>query len=159
MNPTVARALERNLAALKQKTKTPIAPLGWGVDLSCITDCDARFSTVDPFSEIGIAQACVRRLITPLGTLIGAPDYGFDLAGLLNRGLTPAELSGIAIQVQNQCELDERVRTCAVRLEFTGNPTQPELTVRLTITPESSANAFQFVFALTTETVRVLESP
>jgi hypothetical protein len=160
MNPTVQAALARNLAQLQRVRKDPVAPFGYGVDLSCITDCDSRFSTVDPFSAIGIGQACARRLLTPVGSLLGSPDYGYDLAGLLNRGVTPGVLSTLAMQVQNQCELDDRVQRCAVRLTLTGTAIQPELTVRLTITPEDyNVGTFRFVFALSADTISILESP
>ena len=152
MNSTVQAALDQQLATLTREVDAPVAPLGYGTDLSCVTDLTEDLAEVDPNSVQGIAEALIRRLITPRGALPDDPDYGYDLRGLLNRGTTLAELRNASGQARSEVRKDDRVRDADVAASFTlGNST---LNVTIAVTPADPAlDAFSFTFALTDTSV------
>jgi hypothetical protein len=152
MNATVKASLDAQLAALVREVDAPVAPLGYGTDLSCITDLTEDLAEVDANSVQAIAEALIRRLTTPRGGLPDDPDYGYDLRGMLNRGVTLAELRTVTGQARSECRKDDRVRDVDVSASFTlGNST---LSVAIAVTPADPAvDDFSFTFALTDSSV------
>lgn len=146
--PTVQRALDADLLTMERVEDVPTPPLAYGRDLSCVTDCTADFAEVDPNSPLGIAQAVLRRWITPRGGLIDDADYGCNVRGNLNRGTTRQELLSLETRCINEAMKDERVATIDVAV--TMNAQLTEITIRGAITPaDADVRPFQFVFAVT----------
>lgn len=122
MNATVATALATDLATLATEldVRADAAPLGYGRDLWCVTDLTATMDTIAPDSRLAIAQAVVRRWITPRGALLDDPDYGYDVRGKLNRGLTQVELRSLGSLMRLEARKDDRVSDAAVTVSFDG---------------------------------------
>lgn len=155
MSTIVKDSIAAQIATLTAEVDAPTEPFGYGTDLSCVTDLDPDLAEVDPASTTAIAQALLRRLITPRGSLPDDPDYGYDLRGLLNRGVTANDLRSITSQARNECRKDDRVTDVDIDATFTLGASQ--LDVSITVTPADPAtDTFSFTFAIT-DTDAVLE--
>lgn len=120
----------------------------FGTCMACTTDLlgGAMVS-----GRTAIAQAIVRRLITPRGRLIGYPNYGFDLVRFLNDDIDAAGLARIRAGVEAECKKDERVLDCSaiVTLSVVG-----VMLVDITLT--DAEGPFQLVLAVSEVTVSIL---
>jgi hypothetical protein len=153
MNPTVSAALEVQIAELTASGRVaavPQAPLLWGSDLSCVSDCDASFSELPANSPLIVAQAVTRRFLTPRGGLLDDQDYGLDLRGYCNRGVTQLDLRTLQTRCVAEALKDERVSSCTIDVSTTG---ANSLSVKARITPADPGFApFTFVLAVDSET-------
>lgn len=147
MNATMQTAIDASIARLSRRMKAPSPPLGWGVDLSCITDIDDRASEVRSDSPTAIGQAVARRLITPRGMISSDLAYGFDVRGLLNRGVPAGELAQLSSDIAAEARKDERVSSidCVCSYDFQTRA----LRVQLRISPVGALSDFDFVFSVT----------
>ena len=146
MNDTLATAIAAGLADLTRLRDAPTDPLGYGTDLACITDIDPRMASVS--STAALFQALVRRLDCPRGGLVDDRDYGFDLRGAMNRGLTRANLVGISSAVRAELEKDDRVESVSVTSTISSDGT--ELTVTARVRPyDESAGPFTLIVGVT----------
>jgi hypothetical protein len=153
MNDTVQAALDREIAKLTKVQDPAAPPLGYGRDLSCVTDCDWKFSEVDPMSPLGVGQALLRRLITVRGTLDDDVDYGLDVRGYLNRGTTAADLRSLASRIEGECEKDDRVLTVEATVV---TPSMRTLRIGLRVGLQSpEGRSFDLVFSVTDATVLI----
>jgi hypothetical protein len=119
VNETIRAAIAAELATLtKRVADVPAAPLGYGTDLSCVTDVTADAAEVDPMSRQAVAEAITRRLTTPRGGLIDDPDYGFDVRTFCNRGTTPTELRAIGDQCRTEALKDDRVNDATITADY-----------------------------------------
>jgi len=119
MNPIVADALARMLAELPAAPSPAPGSLGYGRDLSCVTDCDDDFAEIGPDEPRIIIQSITRRLITPRGTNPDDADYGFDLHGLLHKALTPSELRQLQSQALGEVNKETRIDPSRTTLRLT----------------------------------------
>lgn len=85
----------------------PATPIDYGRDLSCTFDLDIAMAEVTGLTAL--AQALLRRLMTPRGTLIGDPDYGYDLLGEIDDDLDPQDIAAVATNVDAEFLKDQRV--------------------------------------------------
>src|SRR5690606_10078705 len=74
---------------------------------------DIDFSLSKVSGRQAHAQALLRRLTTPRGSLIAAPTYGYDVTELVG-GTTPAHI--VEQRVREQCLLDERTEDVVVQV-------------------------------------------
>jgi hypothetical protein len=81
----------------------------FGADVSTFLNGDLDPSFASITGQYAVAEACVRRLGTPRGSLVDDADFGYDLRLVLNRGLQPGEVYTIAENVRAECLKDERV--------------------------------------------------
>lgn len=148
MNAVVADAIAEELALLTREVATPVAPFGYGADISCTTDLEESMPDVDDPKTI-LAQALVRRLDCPRGALPDDPDYGIDLRSALNRGLTQAEVRSIEGSIRSELTKDDRVDTVGVTV--TPSPTGESLAIALQVRPRDATvgGPFALVLALT----------
>src|SRR5262249_13556353 len=79
----------------------------FATDLDCSDDLNPLGTTVS--GPLCLAQAIQRRLSTPRGMVIDAPNYGRDLREYLSRGMTAAELEAIPGDVRAEVLKDERI--------------------------------------------------
>ena len=108
----------------------------YGSDLSCVDDLDASMVELDGVADgpLVVAQAVYRRITTPRGMVIDAPDYGVDVAALLHRGLTRAELLGVAGTVRKEILKDDRVAAVdVVPSHSSSDPAAVDLVIRGTL--------------------------
>lgn len=82
-------------------------PLGYGIDLSCVSDLTSDMQQVS--GRIALAQACARRLQTPRGGLIDDPNYGFDVVGEIDDDMSTADIARLGAQIDAELRKDERV--------------------------------------------------
>lgn len=94
----------------------PVFP-DFGHDLACLTDEDAAQSEVSGL--VNLAHALVRRLQTPLGTLIGDPNYGYDIIGEIDDDVSTGDIALICANVDREFPKDERVTSSTTTGVFT----------------------------------------
>lgn len=142
-------------AQLQRLVPVPVAPFGYGVDLSCVSDLTPTMAEVDAFSPLGVAQACARRLQTQRGTLADDLAYGLDVRGMLNTGVTASELRDMQGQIRSELLKDDRIADLAASVSM---PSTNALTVQIRITPaDPNASSFSFTLAVTSAQV-ILEA-
>ena len=153
MNDTVESAIDREIALLTRVQDPAVPPLGYGVDLSCVTDCTPMLAEVDPFSFVAVGEALLRRLITVRGSVDDDKDYGLDLRSYLNRGVSESELRKLAGRVEGECRKDDRVVAVEATVAVEGRRT---LRVSLVVTPEVAyGQTFNLVFSVTDSQVLI----
>lgn len=156
MNSTVSAALAEAKVGLLRLVDPPVEPFGYGIDLSCVLDVTEDLAEVDPRSPLAIAEASIRRLITPRGGCPGDQDYGFDLRGQLNKGVTTLGLRMLAGQSRSEINKDDRVEDSTVQVTY-DSVAGPALRVVVTILPaDVDLGEFSFTFSVT-DTTAVLE--
>lgn len=116
--------------------------IDFGTDLDCEDDLNPLGSMVS--GPLCLAQALVRRLSTPRGMVIDAPNYGRDLREYLHRGLTPDDVEAIPGEVRGELLKDERIEEVdvlatmpavdALRLEITCQTAEGPLSLELNVT-------------------------
>jgi hypothetical protein len=101
----------------------------YGLDISTFPDLDVRGT---PISDVRtVVECCLRRLMTPNGSLPYDTDFGYDLRDLLHEDLTEADLRRHETRVALELEKDERVLSAEASMSF--DPTRPfVLLVRIT---------------------------
>lgn len=100
----------------------------FGDDVSTFPDLDVTGNTITGVRVI--AEACLRRLMTPEGSLSYDPDYGYDLSELLNEDLEDRELRRHAARAELELEKDERILNA--RVELTLDASTHTLKIRIT---------------------------
>jgi hypothetical protein len=132
MSAEVKAQIARDLATLVQITDFPVAPFGYGSDISGDFDVDPTAREVKAFTTLALAQALVRRLDCPRGALPDDKDYGVDLRSYCNRGVTANDLRSLGGQIKGELQKDDRVDTVTVRLapSSTGTSLLVELAIR-----------------------------
>lgn len=129
----VTDAIAEGLAELERVQDHPVAPFGYGSDLSCSSDLTPSMQEVAGDSIAALSQAIVRRLDCPRGALPDDADYGLDLRSYVNRGTTADEIRGLAGAIRNEVTKDDRID--AVKVTLTPSPTGREIEVSLAVTP------------------------
>lgn len=147
MNATVADAIATEIAALTREVATPVAPFGYGADISCARDLEEGMPEVS--GQIVLAQALARRIDCPRGGLPDDGDYGIDLRSYLNRGITTTEQRAIAGAVSSELSKDDRVES--LRVTVTPSPTGSSMRIGIQVVPRDSAlgGPFTLTVALT----------
>ena len=132
MSAQVKAVIAEELAKLVQIVDFPVEPFGYGSDISCDSDVDPDVAEVGAFTTLVLAQAIVRRLDTPRGSLPDDKDYGIDVRSYVNRGVTAADIQQLAGQISNEVRKDDRVDTLTVtvRPSTTGTTLGIELAIR-----------------------------
>lgn len=140
-------AIAEGLAELPVLQLVPVAPFGYGRDLSCITSLDRRLTVTDPDSAQGILEASIRAVITPRGSIPEDPDGGIDLRGEVNRAHTKAQIAALEARCRAEILKDDRLVDAAVTL--TPNPREFSLGVFIRLVPaDPRIVAFSHVFAI-----------
>ena len=153
--------LERLQAAVAALPVTPrVAPsadqIGYGIDLSCITDVTHTLDEVDPQSNTAIGEAIIRRYITPRGTLPDDQDYGLDLRGYCNRGVTDAELRTLPSAMRMEAMKDDRLEDAGITV--TWDSTTRRLRATAVLRPRDSVDPFRLVFFVSGDGAELIES-
>ncbi len=84
-----------------------------GSDFHAIEDLNANLTVVT--ERTCLAQALVRRIISPRGSLFYDEDYGTDVRQFLNAPPRPAS---VAQAVESECLKDERVVDVTATVEY-----------------------------------------
>ena len=86
----------------------------YGNDIDCGSDLDPSMREVSGWWML--AQAMLRRLITPRGSLIYDQDYGYDLRSFIGSAETPT-----AGAIENELLKDGRLRSVEVSVAVAGD--------------------------------------
>ena len=86
----------------------PVFP-DFGRDLTCLIDEDPAQGECSGLQAL--LEALARRLQTPLGSLLGDPNYGYDLLGEIDDDIDVATLGRIGNTVDAEFVKDPRVLT------------------------------------------------
>lgn len=163
MSQIVLDAIAAEVAKLTRVVDPPSGPLGWGTDLSCAEDLTEEMDEVGGLDARVLAEAIVRRLTTPRGSLpdVRAADfrdmnYGLDLSSYLNRGVTADEIRGLAAIVRSELTKDDRIS--GVTVTVTPSPNGSSLAIDLLVTPrDPGIDPFSLVLSVTSSSVLVEE--
>jgi phage baseplate assembly protein W len=123
----------------------------YGHDLSCTNDLDPNMIEVDGLTTL--TQAIFRRLITPRGTLLDDPNYGYDVTQFVNDDLSPADISRIGTQIDQELLKDQRVYASSTTVTYVASASM--LTIATVVTP-STGPTFTLVLAASQVTVQLL---
>ena len=145
MTDTVRDAIAASIALEIRVVSTPEAPFGYGSDISCAYDVDP--SAAEVTGTLLLAQAIVRRLDTPRGSLPDDKGYGISLRSMLNAGVTSQDIASMAGRISNEVKKDDRVDN--VLTTVTPSATGDTLSVVLLVTPVDSAEEFTMTLAVT----------
>lgn len=126
----------------------------YGVDWSTFT---AGVPDLDPtFTGFGgddlVVEAAARRLITPRGSLPGAPDYGYDLRQHMQARLTPLKLAQIRSAIVSEVTKDERI----TRAECLAESINSGATMRVRLTVSTTTRSYALVLEVSSVSVTLL---
>lgn len=131
-------------------SSVPLAPLGYGIDLLCVSDIDPSANDTTPDSLDSLAQDCFHRVTTTRGAVPDDPNFGIDLRALLSTGVTPSGQLSISTLVHGELTKDDRIADSDCTLTISGTATAPVYSVSIAITPnDSTLTTFVLVVTVT----------
>lgn len=128
----VSDFIDSEIALLTREVVAPVAPFGYGVDLSCIDDVTDDLSEVDPSSVIALGEALLRRLTTPRGTLPDDRGYGIDVRSYCNLGMSTQDTRDLGSKIRSEVTKDDRVDDAVVTV---GDAVSTQLSISIQVTP------------------------
>lgn len=149
MSQIVLDIIATETAKLARLEPTPLEPFGYGVDTSGVTDVTDTLDEVDAYSPLAIAQALLRRLITPRGTLPDDRDYGLDLRGYVNRGSTLNEIRDLESMTRGEVLKDDRVDDARVTVTLPSPLTRLRVAIQVTPVDPRTGGPFSLTLAVT----------
>lgn len=136
-------------AQLVTLSSTALPPLGYGIDLVCVSDIEPRLAETLSDTTQSLAQDCFHRITTARGSLPDDPNYGIDVRAMLSVGLTQAAIRSISDAVHGELMKDDRVTDAEVELEVGGPFKAPTFTLTITITPADGSSTFDLIVSVT----------
>lgn len=121
----------------------------YGVDLACVTDLSEECRIVSGARLL--AEALVRRLMTPRGMLIDDPDYGTDLREFLNEDFDDLALVRVLSEARQELLKDERVVDVTIV-----DPTFDGSKLTMTLAVEAEEGALRLTLAISDVTIDLL---
>jgi hypothetical protein len=147
MTDIVRQTIEAEIVKLTRQSSTPVPPLGYGVDLKCVTDLDPYLAETNPETIESLAQDCFHRVTTARLSLVDDPSYGIDVRAALNKPQSPQQIQSWSGQIASELRRDDRVIDVVANLVF-----ELPATYRITIqvTPANPAlTPFSLIVAVT----------
>lgn len=122
----------------------------YGTDVAGYTDIDGSGMMIS--GRMVLIHALIRRLSTPRGRLIGAPNYGLDLMSYCNDDMSAADIGELQAAVASECEKDERVESAACSIAY--DAASKTMTVTIGIT--DGAGPFPLVLAVSAVSITLM---
>ena len=94
-----------------------------------------------------LAEAIVRRWITPRGGLLDDPNYGTDVTAYVNDDVTPRDIATLKSVMAQEAEKDERVNSCDIDVQI---PPQGTGAYTITALVHDNDGPFQLVVDIDT---------
>ena len=135
MTDIVRTTIEAEIAKRTRQSSTPVPPLGYGIDLVCVTELDPYLAETNPDSMESLAQDCFHRITTARLSLIDDPSYGIDIRAALNKPQSPQQIQSWTGQITSELKRDDRVADVKTTIILT-LPATYEITIL--VTPVSS---------------------
>lgn len=151
MTDAVRDAIAASLTDLTRVNADPGEPYGYGSDVSCAYDVDPGVVELDGDDTLVLAQAILRRLDTPRGSLPDDPGYGISLRSMLNGGVTSTQIASLAGRIRGEVTKDDRV--LSVTVTVTPSAGMESLEVVLQVVPEDAGEPFAMTLAVTSSGV------
>lgn len=130
--------------------RAPNFGLGW----SCTTGLTMPSVMVSGFRIV--AEAIIRRWLTPRGGLVDDASYGYDLTNAIGEDIGPSDLARMSQAAAEEAQKDERVRACYVTMGLiTSGDGTPVLDVQARV--ETADGPFILVAAVSEITVTLLQ--
>lgn len=123
----------------------------YGSDLSCVSDLDSGMGLFT--GPKIVAEAVARRLTTPRGGLFYDPNYGTDLRRWLNAAIDEKDIPDIRAEIETEAELDERVATADVSVEFDRSSASIKAKIELTLVDDRT---FRFTLSVSQLSAAIL---
>ena len=120
----------------------------YGYDVSTFPDLDPMFTLVT--GPRVVAEAVMRRFMTPRGGLVDAPDYGLDLRARINGKLMPGDIARLQADLEAEAEKDERVLSATATV--TAVPST--MSMRVSVQLETAAGPFTLVMLASSATIQ-----
>lgn len=135
------------IASLAQVVPVPDAnSLGYGVDLSCVTDITPDLAEVDPESAQGIGEMAVRFLTVERDSVPDAPGRGYNIFRLLLAGSSVDVINNAQTAISNEVEQDDRIASSTTVVVVTG---LKQLSITISIVPQDpTLGPFDLVLAV-----------
>lgn len=138
--------IDADIAALERIVPVPTGELGYGVDLSCVTDLTPDLKEVDPNSVQGMGESVIRFLTAERDSIPDAPGRGFNIYRLLASGLTPDDIHNAQAAISAEVEEDDRFESATATLEVVG---LKSIKIAIRIVPVDPAlGAFDLILAV-----------
>lgn len=118
MSDIVRDAIAAEIARLTRQASTPVAPLGYGVDLVCRAELDPYLAETDPNTIQSLAQDSFHRITTARLSLIDDPSYGIDIQAALSKPLSREQIESWTGQIASELRRDDRVADVTVTMTF-----------------------------------------
>lgn len=125
----------------------------YGQDISTFPGLDPTFTLIG--GPRIVAEACARRLMTPHGALVDAPNYGLDLRAFVNASIDAGTLGRLPDLIAAECEKDERVRGATAQASYGA----ASMTLTVSVTLELAAGPFTLVLLVTAATLTLITGP
>ncbi len=129
-----------------------VMAINYGRDLSCLNRLETGRTVTG--TEL-VLQAIYRRLITPRGSVIDAPNYGTNIEELLSRAYTKEGLASIPGIIRAEVLKDERVLTATVKARF---ETFPNVRLVVEIDCTSAAGPFDLTLGVSEVSTELLKA-
>lgn len=126
-------------------------PLGTDISTPGAADLDPYFGLVS--GGRCLCEALARRLVTPRGSLLNFPSYGYDLRQWVNDDLDAADLCAIEVAAAEECRADERVNDVQLAATFADD----RLSLAGTVT-SVTGKTFRMVLAISAVSVVLLRA-
>lgn len=140
----IADAIALESAALEQLV-TPAAVRGWGSDLKCVDDIDARGTELDPDSYAVLGQDAYHAVTTARGSLPDDPDFGIDLRSLIHKATSTAEVMALEGAIRAELLKDDRIADATAAITASGETYN--IDIRITPT-DPQLNAFSMLMTI-----------
>lgn len=147
MSDVVREQILALTATLTQLSSVPLIP-GYGIDLVCVEDIDARMTETGLLTNASLSQDLFHRLTTARGFLAADdPDYGIDLRARLSSPQTPDMIRNVEAEIESECSKDPRVQDVVATLTTSGSTWR----ISIAVTPYGldSVNGFDLIMIVT----------
>jgi len=146
MSNSILDAIDAEIATLAQIVPLPSGDLGYGVDLSCVTDVTPMLDETDPNSVRGIGEMAIRFLISERGSIPDAPDRGYNIYRLLAKAMSADDIQAEQRAISNEVIQDDRIASADTSMLLV---TRTQLQLRVSCVPSDlSLGPFDLIIAI-----------
>jgi hypothetical protein len=121
----------------------------FGTDLNCIMQSDGSIDLDPGMGEVSgrtlLVQRVMRRVTTPRGSVVDAPNDCVDLRNVLRAGVLASTPTNLQIQLQQELQKEQGVSSPQVGVKYV----QQTSTLTITMSMQSSYGPLNMTFTIT----------